>query len=245
MPSEIQSPQHFLEVLHRTCNSAIPNPVQYAQHLAKPFLSPFVTPQLQGVALPAVGGNHEAMNYLWELYYGGWVAPNIYYLGHAGVVKFGGIRIGGMSGIFNGGHYKQVTCACLGNKVQGICKFCFAAVQLAAPDRQLLSFWYSGSCSKSSHCQCPRSFHSEVVHCHTTVILHGIQCLYHLHNKQQQSFGHKKCQEQHQVCAVIPTGSLGKATIRQQQHAQCIPHQGARCLQAASDSQTPGCVSVT
>ncbi len=55
------------------------------------------------------------MNYLWELYYGGWVAPNIYYLGHAGVVKFGGIRIGGMSGIFNGGHYKQVWQACSGN----------------------------------------------------------------------------------------------------------------------------------
>lgn len=103
------------------------------QHLTRPcsvrpasgeaFLSPLVTSQLPGVALPAVGGNHEAMNYLWELYYGGWVAPNIYYLGHAGVVKFGGIRIGGMSGIFNGGHYKQVSCACLGNKVQGICPF--------------------------------------------------------------------------------------------------------------------------
>ena len=83
----------------------------------KVFLSPLVTPRLPGDALPAVGGNHEAMNYLWELYYGGWVAPNIYYLGHAGVVKFGGIRIGGISGIFNGGHYKQVNCACLGNKV--------------------------------------------------------------------------------------------------------------------------------
>ncbi|KAJ3342268.1 lariat debranching enzyme [Gonapodya sp. JEL0774] len=28
-----------------------------------------------------VGGNHEASNYLWELYHGGWVAPNIYFLG--------------------------------------------------------------------------------------------------------------------------------------------------------------------
>ena len=32
--------------------------------------------------------------------YGGWVAPNIYYLGASGVVTFGGVRIGGLSGIF-------------------------------------------------------------------------------------------------------------------------------------------------
>ncbi len=31
-----------------------------------------------------VGGNHEASNHLRELYYGGWVAPNIYYLGTSG-----------------------------------------------------------------------------------------------------------------------------------------------------------------
>jgi lariat debranching enzyme len=48
----------------------------------------------------AVGGNHEACNHLWELYYGGWAAPNIRYLGHAGVINFGGLRIGGLSGIF-------------------------------------------------------------------------------------------------------------------------------------------------
>eukprot|EP00271_Cylindrocystis_brebissonii_P021941 TRINITY_DN8175_c0_g1_i1.p1 TRINITY_DN8175_c0_g1~~TRINITY_DN8175_c0_g1_i1.p1 ORF type:complete len:464 (+),score=100.68 TRINITY_DN8175_c0_g1_i1:370-1761(+) len=59
-----------------------------------------------------VGGNHEASNYLWELFYGGWAAPNIYFLGFAGVVKFGGLRIGGLSGIFKGhdyntGHYER------------------------------------------------------------------------------------------------------------------------------------------
>uniref|UniRef100_A0A1D1YRP8 Lariat debranching enzyme n=1 Tax=Anthurium amnicola TaxID=1678845 RepID=A0A1D1YRP8_9ARAE len=52
-----------------------------------------------------IGGNHEASNYLWELYYGGWAAPNIYFLGFAGVIKFGNIRIGGLSGIYNTRHY--------------------------------------------------------------------------------------------------------------------------------------------
>lgn len=52
-----------------------------------------------------IGGNHEASNVLQELPYGGWVAPNIYYLGYAGVVKVGGVRIGGLSGIYNGHNY--------------------------------------------------------------------------------------------------------------------------------------------
>lgn len=38
-------------------------------------------------------------------YYGGWAAPNIYFLGFAGVVKFGKLRIGGLSGIYNARHY--------------------------------------------------------------------------------------------------------------------------------------------
>ncbi|CAH2039518.1 unnamed protein product, partial [Iphiclides podalirius] len=54
-----------------------------------------------------IGGNHEASNYLQELPYGGWVAPNIYYLGRAGVVNFGNLRIGGLSGIFKGHDYLQ------------------------------------------------------------------------------------------------------------------------------------------
>ncbi|KAM7356005.1 lariat debranching enzyme [Cochliomyia hominivorax] len=52
-----------------------------------------------------IGGNHEASNYLQELPYGGWVAPNIYYLGYAGVVKVNGIRIAGVSGIYKGHDY--------------------------------------------------------------------------------------------------------------------------------------------
>lgn len=54
-----------------------------------------------------IGGNHEASNYLQELAYGGWVAPNIYYLGYAGVIKVGGLRIGGISGIFRDYHYEK------------------------------------------------------------------------------------------------------------------------------------------
>ena len=59
-----------------------------------------------------IGGNHESANYLWELGHGGWAAPNIYYVGFTGVVAFGGIRIGGLSGIykyhdFYKGHFEQ------------------------------------------------------------------------------------------------------------------------------------------
>lgn len=43
---------------------------------------------------------------VFDRYYGGWVAPNIYFLGFAGVVKFGNIRIGGLSGIYNERHYR-------------------------------------------------------------------------------------------------------------------------------------------
>jgi lariat debranching enzyme len=54
-----------------------------------------------------IGGNHEAASHLWELYYGGWVAPNIYYMGAANVLRLGPIRIAGMSGIWKGGDYRK------------------------------------------------------------------------------------------------------------------------------------------
>ncbi|KAJ0410903.1 hypothetical protein ATCC90586_004424 [Pythium insidiosum] len=60
-----------------------------------------------------IGGNHEASNYLQELHYGGWVAPNMLYLGAAGVVNVAGVRIAGYSGIFDAqdytkGHFERV-----------------------------------------------------------------------------------------------------------------------------------------
>lgn len=58
-----------------------------------------------------VGGNHEASNHLAERYHGGWLAPNIYFLGIAGVISVNGVRIAGLSGIFSQrdfdkGHYE-------------------------------------------------------------------------------------------------------------------------------------------
>lgn len=65
----------------------------YSGELVAPYLTIFVS------------GNHEASQALHELYYGGWVAPNIYYLGAAGVVNFAGLRIGGIGGIYKSHDY--------------------------------------------------------------------------------------------------------------------------------------------
>lgn len=57
-----------------------------------------------------IGGNHEASYYMRELYYGGWVAENIYYLGASSVIdvrvqqrgreeEYELITIAGVSGI--------------------------------------------------------------------------------------------------------------------------------------------------
>ena len=54
-----------------------------------------------------IGGNHEASNYLFELYYGGWVAPNIYYMGAANILRLGPLRIAGLSGIWKGYDYRK------------------------------------------------------------------------------------------------------------------------------------------
>lgn len=67
----------------------------YAGYRTAPYLTLFIA------------GNHEAAAYLWELYYGGWVAPNIYYMGAANVLRVGPLRIAGLSGIWKGFDYRK------------------------------------------------------------------------------------------------------------------------------------------
>eukprot|EP01056_Protomagalhaensia_sp_Gyna25_P000840 Protomagalhaensia_sp_Gyna_25__839@NODE_1403_length_1867_cov_60_458425_g1131_i0_p1_GENE_NODE_1403_length_1867_cov_60_458425_g1131_i0NODE_1403_length_1867_cov_60_458425_g1131_i0_p1_ORF_typecomplete_len456_score46_83DBR1/PF05011_13/0_00071Metallophos/PF00149_28/0_063CytoC_RC/PF02276_18/0_069_NODE_1403_length_1867_cov_60_458425_g1131_i0581425 len=54
-----------------------------------------------------IGGNHEASGFLLPLWFGGWVAPNIYYLGRSGVVTIDGFRLAGVSGIYKRHDYQR------------------------------------------------------------------------------------------------------------------------------------------
>lgn len=60
------------------------------------------------------------MEYNWELYHGGWIAPNIYFLGNSGIVKFGDLTIAGLSGIYNPNHYQTGTSKYSGRTAVGI-----------------------------------------------------------------------------------------------------------------------------
>ncbi|OMH78663.1 Lariat debranching enzyme [Zancudomyces culisetae] len=54
-----------------------------------------------------VGGNHEASGYNRELHLGGWVAKNIYFMGYSNVLKYKGLKIGGISGIYMQHNYNN------------------------------------------------------------------------------------------------------------------------------------------
>ncbi|RNF10536.1 oligoribonuclease [Trypanosoma conorhini] len=55
-----------------------------------------------------VGGNHEGSDWLATESYGGFLAPNIYYVGHSGaVIVDGRVTVAGLSGIFKGHDYAR------------------------------------------------------------------------------------------------------------------------------------------
>jgi len=54
-----------------------------------------------------VGGNHESSAFMAELPNGGWVAPNIYYMGYSSVINYAGLRIAGLSGIYKNHDYNK------------------------------------------------------------------------------------------------------------------------------------------
>lgn len=76
---------------------AVPEKYRTMNTFHKYFTGKAVAPVMTVI----IGGNHEASNVLQSLYYGGFLAPNIFFLGFAGCVRYRGLRIAGLSGIFN------------------------------------------------------------------------------------------------------------------------------------------------
>lgn len=81
-------------------------PPKYRNALGS-FLPYYVGERHAPLPTIVIGGNHEASQALQELYYGGWLAHQIYYLGAAGVVRYRGLRIGGLSGIYKDYSYRK------------------------------------------------------------------------------------------------------------------------------------------
>ena len=54
-----------------------------------------------------VGGNHEAMDWLFLLPFGGWLAPNVFYAGRANSLVFGDTTISSISGLYRSNFYYQ------------------------------------------------------------------------------------------------------------------------------------------
>lgn len=100
----------FQSVRNKSDMQCMAVPVKYQE--MKTFHKYYSGEKVAPILTVFVGGNHEASNYLQELPYGGWVAPNIYYMGYAGVIQVGGVRIAGCSGIYKGhnaqkGHFEH------------------------------------------------------------------------------------------------------------------------------------------
>ncbi|KAL1167165.1 hypothetical protein V6Z11_A06G247800 [Gossypium hirsutum] len=109
MHGDLDKVYDTIKYIENTRNIKIDLLLCYGDFQMKSFWKYYSGQEVAPVPTIFIGGNNEASNYLWELYYGGWAAPNIYFLGYAVVVKFGNIRIDGLSGIYNARNY------CLGH----------------------------------------------------------------------------------------------------------------------------------
>ncbi|CAJ0958335.1 unnamed protein product, partial [Mesorhabditis belari] len=89
---DFQSVRNFGDLHHMHVNQKFRRIQSFYKYYSGEGVAPILT--------IFVGGNHEASGFLLELPNGGWVAPNIYYMGFANVLDFGGLRIAGLSGIF-------------------------------------------------------------------------------------------------------------------------------------------------
>ena len=76
-------------------------------HLMKDFKDYYIQKKVAPILTIVIGGNHEATNHMWELPYGGWLAENIYYLVYSGVIQYRGVRIAGLSGIYNSKDFRK------------------------------------------------------------------------------------------------------------------------------------------
>lgn len=93
--SSMSAPEKFLK-LGDFKDYWSPDPEKVPAKCIAPYLTIFV------------GGNHENSDWLAEESYGGFLAPNIYYLGHSGVILVDGcICIAGLSGIYKGMDYRS------------------------------------------------------------------------------------------------------------------------------------------
>ncbi|KAI0980995.1 hypothetical protein GJ496_003772 [Pomphorhynchus laevis] len=95
----------FQAVRNEQDMSSMSTPAKYAE--MKTFWKYYSGRSKAPVLTLLVGGNHECSNYMSELPYGGWLAPNIYYLGYANVLNFRGLRIAGLSGIYHSSDYMR------------------------------------------------------------------------------------------------------------------------------------------
>ncbi|ETW28723.1 hypothetical protein C923_04765 [Plasmodium falciparum UGT5.1] len=89
----------FQSVRYNVDNECLNVPAKYKKE-QNDFVDYFTGKKKAKILTIFVGGNHEAMNVLKQLYYGGWVAPNIYYLGYSNVHNINNFRICSLSGIY-------------------------------------------------------------------------------------------------------------------------------------------------